>query len=397
MRLVLCENEPGDADRLIQALGDTTSVEVVGIARDGLECAMMVTQLRPDLALIRANMAALDGGRVARLNALTSPDTISVLVADDEAAANGLLKAAMRSGARAVTHLDADPAQLVGTLQELLQLRPSRTDDDYLLVSDPRRLPVTISVTGSKGGIGKTTTATNLALAMQQRFPGQVVLVDFVGHYGDISLMLDLKPQNNILDLAGLKELDADIVQPMVSVHSSGLHVMAGVNSADTLTATGRLSPMHVAGLLGVLRRIYRIIVIDVPALAYPLSQYLYQRSTYICLLTCLSDLTTVRSTASLMQSLLAQRIPANRVKLVVSRHDTRDTYSVAQLEDSLKHQAAVLIPAADEVATTALNRGIPYVLGKPTSPPAMAIGHLADLIVRDMEAAAQAALGNTR
>ncbi|MEN6546981.1 MAG: AAA family ATPase, partial [Armatimonadia bacterium] len=358
MRLVLCENEPGDADRLIQALGDTTSVEVVGIARDGLECAMMVTQLRPDLALIRANMAALDGGRVARLNALTSPDTISVLVADDEAAANGLLKAAMRSGARAVTHLDADPAQLVGTLQELLQLRPSRTDDDYLLVSDPRRLPVTISVTGSKGGIGKTTTATNLALAMQQRFPGQVVLVDFVGHYGDISLMLDLKPQNNILDLAGLKELDADIVQAMVSVHSSGLHVMAGVNSADTLTATGRLSPMHVAGLLGVLRRIYRIIVIDVPALAYPLSQYLYQRSTYICLLTCLSDLTTVRSTASLMQSLLAQRIPANRVKLVVSRHDTRDTYSVAQLEDSLKHQAAVLIPAADEVATTALNRG---------------------------------------
>ncbi|MEN6548988.1 MAG: hypothetical protein ABFE07_23330, partial [Armatimonadia bacterium] len=95
--------------------------------------------------------------------------------------------------------------------------------------------------------------------------------------------------------------------------------------------------------------------------------------------------------------SLLAQRIPANRVKLVVSRHDTRDTYSVAQLEDSLKHQAAVLIPAADEVATTALNRGIPYVLGKPTSPPARAIGHLADQIVRDMEAAAQAASGNTR
>lgn len=393
MRLVLCENEPGDADQLLQALGNTQGVQVVGIARDGLECATMVTQLRPDIALIRANMAALDGGRVARLIALTSPDTLSVLVAENEAAESGLMREGMRSGARAVTHLGADPGALMSTLQELLQLRPSRADEDYLLVSDPERLPVMVAVTGSKGGIGKTTTATNLALAMQMRFPGQVVLVDFIGHYGDVSLMLNLAPQSSILDLAELKELDAEVVRPMILTHSSGLHVMAGVNSADTLTATGRLLPAHVAGLLGVLRRMYRIIVIDVPALAYPMSQYIYQRSSYICLLTCLADLTTVRSTASLMQSLLAQRIPEDRIKLVISRHSPQDAYSVTQLEEALHHPVAASIPFAGVVATSALNLGVPYVLGKPGSPPAVAVGQLADLVATEMKKAAEAAI----
>lgn len=390
MRLVVCENEPGDVDCFITASGTDGAVQIVGIARDGLECATMVAQLRPDAALVRASMAALDGCQVARLNALTSPTTISLLMAEDEFAADALRDEAMRSGARAVTHRKADPAGLMTMLQQLMALQPSRTDDDYQLVTDPARLPALVSVTGSKGGIGKTTLATNLALAMQQRFPKQVILVDFVGHYGDTCLMLNITPPNSILDLAPLSEIDAEVLKPMIAHHSSGLDVLAGVNSAETLTATGQLSCSHLAGLLGVLRRTYRVIVIDTPALVYPMSQCIYQRSSFICMVTCLAELTTLRSTVSLMQSLQMQHIPADRVKLVVSRYNPQDTYSVSQLEEAAHHRVAVKIPLAREVATDALNVGVPYVLGKPASSPAVAVGQLADLIVKDMDAAAR-------
>lgn len=392
IRLLASENEPGDSDALIDALGDMRSVQLVGVARDGPEAVMMATQLRPDVALLRSEMAAMDGCQAARLIALTSPDTICVLLADDWEAQADAQRLAMQSGVRGVTHLGTDPQSLLSMLEDLVGLRPLRTSEDYLLAVDPSRMPTTIAITGSKGGIGKTTTATNLALAMQQRFPGQVVLVDFVGHYGDICLMLDLSPECSILDLADQAELDAEVIAPMIIKHSSGLHVMAGVNSADTLQATGRISLMHVARLLGVLRRSYRVIVIDVPALAYPLSQYVYQRSSYLCLVTCLAELTTVRSTAGLMHSLLTHHIPAERIKLVVSRYNPKDAYTVAQLEEALHHPVTVCIPHNSDVATGALNLGVPYVLSRPNSPPAEAVNHLADLLTADMARVAQEA-----
>lgn len=392
IRVLVSENEPGDAEGLIEALGDAGDIQVVGVARDGIECVMMVNQLHPDIALVRADMAAIDGFRAARLISLTAPDTQPVLVAGDESAVSTLTPQAMLAGMRAVIHPKARPDYLLPLLQSLVDEQPTRKDDDYLLVSDPNRLPTMIAVTGSKGGIGKTTTATNLALAMEQRFPDQVIVVDFVGHYGDISLMLNLTPQNSILDLAGKRELDAEVIAPMIVKHSSGLQVMAGVNSADTLNATGQLSLANVSSLLGVLRRKFRIIVIDVPALVYPLSQYIYHRSNYICLLTCLAELTTIHSTVGLMQSLLSQGIPPERIKIVVSRYNPQDSYSPAQLEQSLKHPVAVKVPLDWAVATAALNQGVPYTLGKPNSAPAMAVQELADLLVRDIEAAVRAA-----
>jgi pilus assembly protein CpaE len=384
LRILVSENDPYDTHELISALDTVGAVEIVGVAHDGLECAALAKPLTPDLALVRVRMAALDGYRVAQLIAQTSPRTLVVLVADEDVADAELTRRAMAAGARAVIGLHSSFSQVVALLRELTEQRPLEADADYQTSMAPTQLPITIAVTGSKGGIGKTTTAVNLALALQRRFPGMVVLVDFVGQYGDICIMLDLSPQNSIIDIADHEELDEDLLRSLITPHASGLHVLAGANNVDTLEAAEQITLPRVAQLLGALRRLYRVIILDVPALVHPLSGYIYQRSDHICMLTTSSDLTSVRSTAALLQSLLNHHVPAERIKLVVSRQTASDDYSVEQLQDTLRHPVAVRIPWAKEALSSAVNRGLPYVLAKPQSPPALAISQLAELLMKE-------------
>src|SRR6266581_1788831 len=68
-----------------------------------------------------------------------------------------------------------------------------------------------ISIVGVKGGIGKTTVATNLALSLAQETTSSVVIADLDLPFGDVAMMLDLHPERDLttaLDEAVLADPD---------------------------------------------------------------------------------------------------------------------------------------------------------------------------------------------
>ena len=379
--VLLSENQPGDIDRIAAALGEAPEMQVVAITRDGLETVQTIAGLHPQVALVRAQLPGIDGMHVCRMASVTSPHTVLIVVVDSPEQEAEARDEAMQSGARSVINLRTDPAQLLRRIDELVRRIPRSDDEEFALATDPSRAPVTISVTGAKGGIGKTTLTTNLAVVLAQRHPGQVVLVDFVGQYGDSNLLLDLGTNGNILELTDYEELDAELVRSRLGRHSSGLYLLSGVNGTENLTAVGALTLPYVANLLGVLRREFRFIVFDIPPLVHPLSNYVFLRSNHVVVVTSLADLSSIRNTSALLGGLLGGQLPAERVKLVVSRADGQNPFGLQDLEQATKYKVCAQIPNAPEIAVSALNSGVPYVLSRPTAPITKAVEGLADLL----------------
>src|SRR5205823_465895 len=84
-----------------------------------------------------------------------------------------------------------------------------------------------ISVVGVKGGIGKTTVATNLALSLVQETSSSVVIADLDLPFGDVAMMLDLHPERNVSDAMDDAVLaDPDRLQAQLTQGPNGLYVL---------------------------------------------------------------------------------------------------------------------------------------------------------------------------
>jgi len=289
IRIVITEPYPGAADSLRAALSDTgtkaSEVQILGVARDGLEAAQLAVQLSPHIILLHEQLPGMTGYEASGMIALAAPDVAAVILMPAERITEDSLQRALRVGARAVAAEDASPDALSKIMGDLIQLGAGRAEPEYELITDPERMPVMVAVTGAKGGIGKTTIAVNLAVSFAQRYPGQVALVDFYGQYGNIPLMLDLTLQGDIGELAAFAgELDASIIETQLATHeSSGLRVLAGTSQSGGLSNS--LTPEEeigfLADMIGIMRRHYRFVFFDVPPLLGQASSYIFSRAPY--------------------------------------------------------------------------------------------------------------------
>ena len=84
-----------------------------------------------------------------------------------------------------------------------------------------------VSVVSPKGGVGKTTVATNLAVGLAQRVPNSTVLVDLDVQFGDVASALDLEPEHFLADAVhATAKRDSMVLKTFLTQHRSGLYVI---------------------------------------------------------------------------------------------------------------------------------------------------------------------------
>jgi pilus assembly protein CpaE len=239
-----------------------------------------------------------------------------------------------------------------------------------------------VTVFSTKGGVGKSVTATNLGVALAARNGHRVALVDLDLQFGDVGIMLGLDPDRTIVDaVQAFDRLDQDMLKGCMTSHDSGLDVLLAPSQPEDaeIITTGRID--HVLGLL---RSMYDIVVIDTAAALNETVLAALDRSNEVYAVT-MMDVASIKNTRISMQKLAQLGYSADLVKLVLNRADSKVWLQLGEVERAVGARVFAIV-ARDRVVPRSVNRGVPVVLDAPKSDVAKALASLAEGIARAAE-----------
>ena len=201
-----------------------------------------------------ATMVMVNGNEELALNFLQTQAQHSprpILLAVLAARSAGLMKRALRSGADEILFLPLDPGEATRALLKISEAR-WRTER--------REGGVIISVMSMVGGVGVTSLAANLALALQSLHQ-RVGLLDLDLQTGGLAVFLNLDPEVTIMPLVRLdRKLDSIQLESALTKHSSGVYLL----SAPKRIEEGELvSDITVSTVLDLMRQLFDYVIVD--------------------------------------------------------------------------------------------------------------------------------------
>ncbi|TIC80941.1 AAA family ATPase [Nocardioides sp. GY 10127] len=219
-----------------------------------------------------------------------------------------------------------------------------------------------VTVFSPKGGVGKTTLAVNLAMALAEGGRRKVCLVDLDLAFGDVAITMQLFPTHSIEHAVGSEaSLDLAQLEGLMTRHPSSVQVLAAPTHPDVRE---RVTPALVAKTLGVLRTGFDVIVVDT-APAFDEQVLAALDETDECVVVATLDVPTLKNVKVALETMDMLRIAEGHRHLVLNRADDAVGLGPEKVESILGMPTAARLPSAVEVAA-ATNSGTPIVLSDP-------------------------------
>lgn len=284
---------------------------------------------------------------------------------------------ALRSGIREVVAAD-DIAELSAACKRSRELTVRMRGTNPVL--EGGREGSIVTVFSAKGGVGKTTFATNLG-AYLAAVGKKTMIVDLDLAFGDVGISLQLLPQRTLTDVVQMSgHLDQQGLSATVTTHSSGLHALcapAEPGEADRIPAS------TVTELLRVAKQNYDFIIIDTPPAFTEHVLSAFDMSDKLVLIATL-DIPAIKNLRLTLDTLDLLGNPAESRITVLNRSDAKVGLTVDDVVASLKQEIAVMVPTSSDVPAS-VNRGVPIVLDMPRHPVSAALRQLADNYLRGL------------
>lgn len=233
-----------------------------------------------------------------------------------------------------------------------------------------------VAVVSPKGGNGKTTVSSSLAVAMGRRH--QTVLVDLDVHFGDVEYALRFHPIHRLDDaVRRLQENPKVDLATMLASHPTGVEALCA--PANPVEAD-RLAPADAFAVVDWLIGLDRPVVLDTAGGISDYSLGALDRANQIVLVSG-TDVPSVQAGRKLIDTMTQLEMPVSKVHLAVNRSTTRVGLSVKDVEAVLGMSAELEIPEHPSVAA-AMNQGSPVTESSPQGPISRAFFDFADRIL---------------
>lgn len=314
----------------------------------------------PDILILDADFPDVDMFDIARQALEARPGLAVLLVSNDPS--RDRMRQAMLTGAEDYL---VRPLQTDAVRQSILAIasaRNLRVVQAETQQSAEAVKGIVIGVLSGKGGLGKTTLATNLAAMVAKATRKSIGLVGLES--GDGAVLLSLQPRVGLLDMAGSignsedAEYSPDFLRQFGMPHRNGLMYWTWQGSS---TASGIEIPHDfLPNLFETCRRTCEYTFVDFPLLTEEEIHSVIPLLDIILVVSSTSDLLALRSTKVFLEHIAEELRP--RVRVVVNRANEDDMISKEDFESGLHHRVTAVLPNDSQQAAQAINMGAPFV-----------------------------------
>jgi len=353
---------------VVNAIKATPEAVLLGVASDLRQALSDCSAERPGILVVDDQILEQNPGSLAAMESVGYP--IVLLIRQDDPAT---ARRALAVRARDMVSVSAVDAELPGALARHAEVSVSQPQTGKVIV-----------VFSSKGGVGKTTLAVNLAMALNLLSHHEVALVDLDLQFGDVAALLGDLPPGNIHDLAVAPTVDRlSIERVLAKVGNTDVNMLA---SPALPQESEDIRPELVVRVLQMLKETHAYVVVDTAPGFSDVNVAALDYADYV--LTVLTpDVVTIRTIKQALDLFWnGFHYSATKVRLVLNRAGTRSGIEAQDIVGALGTGMFWEMPSDGNWPVKAANQGRALMQFQPTSQLAQSIREMARAFIEEHE-----------
>lgn len=385
VRILIAHSDPQAASEIADWFAEVEDIEIVETTTEARKVLPLVGEYEPDVVLLDDRLP--DAYGIAEQIGRDLIKSVVVVLGNppvDEAYRKGL-----QAGVREVVMQPFRPLDLADALYKAHDYVRKRRQAMPKVAAEaqqeaPPRGTKVLSVFSTKGGVGKSTIATNLAVALAlQKGRNRVVLWDLDLHNGVVNVATNVVPRRPVTDLINeIQYLDAEMIESYLETHSSGLQVLC---SPFTPEFADYVSGDHVRQILNVLRLTKDYVIVDTSPFFHDPVMTAMEESNWILLVGAL-DLACIKNLKASLMVMDSLQYPRSKIKLTINRGNMEFGVLPRDVEVTLKLPVFYTIPSDGRTAVAALNEGTSIAQAYAKSDLGRSYIELAELVISRFE-----------
>ena len=361
IRLLVVEDVPQVASHIRSLLQAQSQIKMLDVVMAGDRAVGSVSEMRPDVVIVDALLQGrISGQQVAQQIRQAEPQVGVIMLTVPQ---NPVTESAER-GVDAVLKMPFSGFDLTTMIRKVGETRA---------VESARSGSLVVTLFSPKGGVGRTTLAYNLAVALGAT--NKVCLIDGSLQFSDLRGLLRVPAvAPSIVNLPTDRIREQDLGEVMWR-DPSGIDILLApprVEMAEMVTTR------DVEKVLSLLRQLYEFVIIDTrAALSEDVLVFLDSADLIVQVLT--YDSMAIRGLAMAAETFTAIGYPPSKLTTVLNRSDASGGFDKADVEQALGSPIDFEIVSDGRLVLASNNEGIAFVTASPDSPIAQGVRRIAD------------------